>query len=254
MESFICIIGALKEEISGVKGLMEVHETIPAGMGRAYCGVWSNRRIVLVRSGVGRDLAEKALKDISGRYTLSQIVSIGFAGGLDPDLKTGDLVFANSVKENFEGNGKDAEGNLLFTDSQFLDRALNLSVTKELNVRRGCLVTVDHPACTFQEKRFLFKRFSAIAVDMETSVLLRWALSNEIPLISVRVISDSANQELVDFSHCINENGQLSKLKAGWHVVIHPGLFSKVETIRQSAQLAAKNLTRYLEEWIASTW
>ena len=251
MKDAMCVIGALKEEIFGIKAQMDIHETVSAGLGRAYYGRWFHHPVILVRSGVGRKLAKRALEEVVSRFSISEIVSIGFAGGLEPKLETGDLIIADSVRETHSETGIPSPESLLPLDSHLLDQALRLSFRDKLTIKSGGLVTVDTPACSREEKQKLHRHYSAIAVDMETSSLLRLAISKKIPFLSVRSISDSADQELVDFSHCFNEEGEISRFKAGWHVLTNPSLLPKAETLRQASRFAAKNLTCYLKKWVS---
>ena len=249
MNHSLCIIGALKDEIAGIRGRMDVQEVHSAGMGTVFKGTWHHQRILLVRSGIGRKLALQALDHICHQYSVSGILSIGFAGGLVPDLKLGDLVIADTIRDV----GTDVcleETDLLPVDGLWVERALKLNFPEALVRWQGRVVTIDRPVCKPAEKRRLGKDCAAMAVDMESSVLLRAALKLEIPFLSVRAISDSVDQELIDFSHCIDISGDISTVKAGWHVLTHPGLLPQVETLRKGSRDAAKNLTRFMDGWI----
>lgn len=249
MEHSICIIGALKDEIAGIKGRMTVHESCPAGSGRAFIGVWHHRRVILVRSGIGRRRAEEALEAIALNHSLSEVVSIGFAGGLIPCLHLGDLVIADAVHEPPPEPGHEIS-DLIPVDGVLVEKAMSLSFPFDMPRRKGKLVTVDQPLCLPWEKQKLAERLAAVAVEMETSALLRLALAQELPFLSVRAISDTVDHELVDFSHCIDGDGEVNKVKAGWHVITHPGLIPQVTELRRAAQTAAKNLTCFVEEWV----
>ena len=249
MNNSLCIIGALKDEIAGIKDRMDVQEVHSAGMGTVFEGTWHHQRILLVRSGIGRKLALQALDQVCHQYSVSGILSIGFAGGLVPDLRLGDLVIADTIRDI----GTDIyleETDLLPVDGLWVERALKLSFPEVLRRWRGGMVTSDKPICKPAEKRQLGKDYAALAVDMESSALLRVALKLEIPFLSVRAISDSVDQELIDFSHCVDISGEISKVKAGWHVLTHLGILPQVETLRKGSRNAAKNLTRFADEWI----
>ena len=183
---------------------------------------------------------------------MSSIISIGFAGGLTSDLQLGDLVIADTVYEvGMNTELIDLKGaDPLTVDSVWVEQALKLSFLEDLPRRRGGLVTSDKPICNPEEKKRLGRDFLALAVDMESSVLLRVALKMKIPFLSIRAISDTAEQELINFSNYVNSSGQLSKTKAGWYILTHPGLIPKVEKLRKGSQKARSNLTRFLDKWI----
>ena len=249
MDYVICIIGALKDEISQIKGRMDIYESHSAGFGMAYFGVLHQQRVILVRCGVGRALAKVALEEVLRKYVVSQVVSIGFAGGLVSKLKLGDLVIAEAVRE-FTSQDIRKEPELLPLDGVLVEKALALRFSSRLARLKGELVTVDRAMCTPTEKLNLGRRFSAMAVDMETSALLRLCIAQNLTFLSVRGISDTVDQELMDFSSCFESSGELSKIKAGWHILTHPLMIPDVYEFRKAIQLSAKNITRFVEEWI----
>ena len=199
--------------------------------------------IVLVRSGMGRDRARRALAEVAGKWDLEEVISIGYAGALDPSLEVGDLVVADKVVE--------------MDSSQPAGEMKSYSLDKEIfnttaAVRERILLTVDCVAATPEEKKQLRERYSAVAVDMETSALAEEAKARDLSFISVRAITDTADQELIDCSHLVEEDGDVSKVKAGWHVLTHPGDLKGMIALRQHAITATANLTEFLKLYFNS--
>jgi adenosylhomocysteine nucleosidase len=234
MEKRIAIIGAIKDEIAGIKNQMQITDTLRWPTGNAFAGTWQGVPIVLVRSGMGRDRARRALAEITGKYDLECVISIGYAGALDPVLQVGDLVAADQVVyyETLKSYS---------LDEKFL------STMPE--ARRGTLLTVNEVVATPPEKKALREKFSAVAVDMETSALAEEAQARNLAFASVRAITDTANQELIDCSHLVAEDGDVSKLKAGWHILTHPGDLKGMIELGQHAKLATVNLTVFLKRY-----
>ena len=231
----IAIIGAIKDEIAGIKKQMQITDTLRWPTGNAFVGEWHGRTIVLIRSGMGCDRARRALAEMAKKFELEQVISIGYAGALDPALKVGDLVVADQVV--------------------YYETMKNYSLDKELlsmmpEARRGTLLTVDSPAAKPQEKKALREKYSAVAVDMETFALAEGAETHHLPLASVRAITDTADQELIDCSPLVADDGDVSKLKAGWHILTHPGDLKGMIDLGQHAKLATANLTEYVSQWI----
>jgi adenosylhomocysteine nucleosidase len=237
MEKRIAIIGAIKDEIAGIKNQMQITDTLRWPTGNAFAGTWQGVPIVLVRSGMGRDRARRALAEITGKYDLECVISIGYAGALDPVLQVGDLVAADQVVYYETLKSYSLDGELLGTMPE---------------VRRGTLLTVDRVAATPQEKKNLREKYSAVAVDMETSALAEEAEARHLPFASVRAITDTANQELIDCSHLVAEDGDVSKLKAGWHILTHPGDLKGMIELGQHAKIATANLTAFLRKCMSS--
>lgn len=242
MDRPICILGALREEINGIRRAMSVEEQFKAGRADVWMGNWAGVRIALVRTGVGKDCALNALEEVLNRVNPSIILSIGYAGGLDPKLKVGDIVVADRVLEDTQSN----RGIGYTIGSDLLSHVEALPPPDGVTLHRGPLVTVDEPVTDPESKRALGTRHGAIAVDMETSVLIARATGEQIPFLSIRAISDTADQSLVDVSSFIGDDGEVSKLKAGWYVATHPQTIKHFISLRNQSQKATRNLTDLL--------
>lgn len=252
MKHYIGIIGAVKEEIAGIKQRMRIRERHTLEHAALWVGEWQGYSIVLVRSGMGRDRACRALKEVAERYPLVLLLSIGYAGGLDPDLDVGDMVIADTVLD-FEPGAGDSENAALRKfplSSAMVNQALILSCPADTLMIRGTLVTVDQVVATPKEKQALRERSQASAVDMETSELAREAEDRAIPFLSIRSITDTVSQELMDCSHLVEADGEVSTLKAGWHVLTHPGDLKSMIELRTHAQKATANLTEFLLQFL----
>ncbi|MEE8127283.1 MAG: hypothetical protein V3T45_01925 [Nitrospinaceae bacterium] len=243
MELRIAIIGAIKDEIAGIKNQMQITDTLLWPTGNAFVGEWQGVSIVLVRSGMGRDRARRALVEVAERYDLKELISIGYAGALDPSLEVGDLVVADKIIEMDSSR----------SDEDMKSYSLNKEIFNTTGeIHRKILLTVDCVAATPKEKKKLREKYSAVAVDMETSALAEKVQAWNLPFISVRCITDTADQELIDCSHLVEEDGEVSKLKAGWHVLTHPGDLKGMIELGQHAKIATANLTEFLRQYFES--
>jgi adenosylhomocysteine nucleosidase len=243
METRIAIIGAIKDEIAGIKNQMQITHTLHWKTGNAFVGEWQGVPIVLVRSGMGREKARRALIEVSEKWDLKEVISIGYAGALDPSLEVADLVIADKV---IEVDSSQPEKEM---KSFALEKEIFGTLTA---LRRKILLTVDRPAATPEEKKQLREKYSAVAVDMETSALAEEAEARHLDFFSVRAITDTADQELIDCAHLVEENGDVSKLKAGWHVITHPGDLKGLIALGQHAKTATANLTEFLKPYFIS--
>lgn len=102
------------------------------------------------------------------------IVSAGFSGALQPDLQLGDIV----IGENF-------------SDARILAA---LPVFPEF--RRGRVLTVPDILETGEAKRQCGMESGALAGDLESEHLHRVCLAAGIPMLSVRTVSDTMEQDL----------------------------------------------------------
>ena len=246
MDQPVLILGALREEIAGVRGRMLVEDQFKAGHGDVWSGTWENRSIVLVRTGVGKKCANKVLEDVLHRVEPSLILSTGYAGGLSHDLNVGDLVVADRVLDDSAESFSGEELSAAAPDRQWLDQVKGLNPSGRFSIHYGTLLTVSGVVADSSAKLQLGSRCGALAVDMETSVLLTGAGEKNIPFLSIRAVSDTADQSLADVSSLVGKDGTVSKLKAGWYVATHPQTIPHFISLRQQSQKATRNLTDFI--------
>ncbi|MEG3147313.1 phosphorylase [Sphingomonas sp. RT2P30] len=183
------------------------------------CGLTREARII-ARPGLtvvagGGDAArlEAALEAAAGGSTM--LLSSGLAGALDPALKAGDVV-VGSLFSHLPGTGRgtarEASGG--GGEPQTLRAGQSPSTSfagppprsgevffgwlasqlPEATV--GTILATDSIIASAAEKRDLFARTGAIAVDMESHIAARVAARHGLPFAIVRTISDSADQAL----------------------------------------------------------
>ena len=115
------------------------------------------------------------------------VVSFGLAGGLDPALRPGDLVIADSVV-----SGADR-----YETHRGLSGALAQGAGgKGCKVAPGVIVGVDQPAMDPRAKALLRETAQADAVDMESHLAAEFARMRGVPFAVLRAISDPAARAL----------------------------------------------------------
>ena len=243
MDQPIFILGALQEEINQIRKLMIVKEQLKIGHVDVWVGSWEGASIVLVRTGMGKNCALGALEEVLNRVNPSLILSIGYAGGLDPKLKAGDVILVDHV---LEINKAFANVGSYPIDLKQLELLQGLTYPKKIVVHRGKLITVDQVVDNPAVKQELGSRYNALAVDMETAVLIAHATKKKIPFLSVRVLSDTVEQSLVNVGSFIGDDGKVSKLKAGWYAMTHPNTVKNFISLRGQSRLASRNMTEFL--------
>ena len=144
--------------------------SLPTWAGR--CG---EKRVTVVHTGVGdtpegRERLRAALGAADGA---GWVISAGYAGALAPGLRVGDLVLGKN-----------------HSDPGLLNAARLLLERESPHV--GSLLT--HPATveTAAGKGALHAATGALAVDMETAWIAVVCAAAEVPLLSLRVVSDDA--------------------------------------------------------------
>jgi len=142
------------------------------------------------------------------------VISFGVAGGLDPSLKTGDVVVATEV---MAGDTRWLAG-LSLTEDQIASIALG-----RRRVVRGLLAGVEEVVAASSCKAALHSETGAAAVDMESHIAAAYAAEAGIPFAALRVISDPAHRALpVVARKAIKPNGDLDLLRIMGSVVRNP--------------------------------
>jgi hopanoid-associated phosphorylase len=142
------------------------------------------------------------------------VISFGVAGGLDPSLKTGDVVVATEV---MAGDTRWLAG-LSLTEAQIASIALG-----RRRVVRGLVAGVEELVAASACKAALHSETGAAAVDMESHIAAAYAAEAGIPFAALRVISDPAHRALpVVARKAIKPNGDLDLVRIMGSVVRNP--------------------------------
>lgn len=115
------------------------------------------------------------------------VLSWGLCGGLDPALKSGDLVVGAEVIVDDERFGTDA------TTAAALQRSLS---EHGVSARLACLAAVGGPVVSASAKARLRAATGAAVVDMESGIAARFARERAAPFAVLRAVSDPAERNL----------------------------------------------------------
>ena len=98
-------------------------------------------------------------------------------------------------------------------------------------------------AVTAYEKATLRERTGADAVEMESGIIRRLCRERGIPSATVRVISDTAQEDLpLDFNALMKPNGKLSLGRIARDVLRRPRELPALMALGRQTKLAARNL------------
>lgn len=124
-----------------------------------------NRNVTIFHTGVSRTRCEHVIGDFLNAARPRIVISSGFAGGLTESLNVGDLI----VAENFS----------------------DPTLASPVNATRVKLFTSPG---VVENREEIARKTGADAVDMETEVIAQACAARSIPMLSLRVISDTARE------------------------------------------------------------
>jgi len=177
-------------------------------------------------TGMGPENAEASIRSALGRESVKHVISAGFAGGLDPKLPRGALVFETD-------------------DPEF---ACQIS---SLGGQRVRFHTAPRVAVTAEEKRGLREATGADAVEMESGAIRAVCRELTVPCTVARVISDPAGEDLpLDFNRLTKSDMRLSYLRLAGQLAAHPGRIARLRRFAAEVQSCARHQATMLASLI----
>ena len=186
---------------------------------------FENGQAVLVCGGIGADAARRATEAAIELYQPDLVLSVGFAGALEPALKVGEIFSPSRVVDVRDGS------------------------TVETSAGRGTLVSVAAVAGV-EQKAKLAEYYGAQAVDMEAAAVARGALARGVRFITVKAISDESTFVMPSMDRFVDHDGQFHETAFAASVVAQPWLWLKVFRLARNSATAARALCAELERYI----
>ncbi len=191
----ILIVAADRREFAGWK----VSRT-----GRSGTVRMNGHEVLLVANGAGRTRAAAAVDNALRDFPADAVISTGFCGALDPELRVADIVVGTCV------SGPD--GNYYAASP----------VRAAARFHTGPVSSLDHVAQTAEEKRKL-RAAGACAVEMEAAGVAARARARGLPFYCVRSVTDLASETLQnDFNAALRPDGHFGTMVILRNLLRHP--------------------------------
>ena len=140
--------------------------------------------------GLGEEAAP-ALTELLAAEHPSAVLSLGFAGALTAQGRTGDLVLCMELV-----SGLPTPSDPLAADAALADSVRRGLEQSGLPSHQGKLLTVPSPLLAPDEKRSAGASSGALAVDMEGHAMAQAALEQATPFLALRVVLDPVGYPL----------------------------------------------------------
>jgi adenosylhomocysteine nucleosidase len=165
----IAISFALSAESTDLVTLLREKRSVVHGGIESIQGKIDNRSVEIFHTGVGRNSCQSKIDSFFRAEPPQYFIAAGFAGAVRDDLRAGDLILGQN-----------------FSDPTLLAKANEL-----LSARAVSLFTSPTIVDSIDERNEIARAQGADAVDMETEIVSRACAERGIPILSLRVISDS---------------------------------------------------------------
>jgi len=187
----------------------------------------SRERVRPLITGMGRANAERAAREALRKAKPSLVLTCGFAGGLDPELPGGVVLFETDPQSPV---------------APFLAAA---------GAKPAKFHCADQVAVKASEKRALRATTGADAVEMESAHIRSICREVGIPAATLRVILDPANEDLpVDFNQLMKEDRSLDFKKLALLLLRSPRTIKGLLALQQQSRHAAEALANVLDRGI----
>jgi len=195
--------------------------------------------LVLVTGGMGPKNARSKAEAAFATGKPDAVLVIGLCGGLTPSLPEGRVV-AYTECQSTEATNSPLHCSYIITDL-----IVELLKSSSITCDRVVGITSSRIATT-RDERHALARDGATVVDMESYSIVKAATNAGTPVVVLRVVGDSIDQELPDFNRALNDSGALDGRKAfvirgGYRISYYTEPISNWFNAESAAQLVSAN-------------
>lgn len=237
----LAVVAALREEVAPLLRRLR-HRRVSSEDGgvRVVGGFLGRVPLALACSGAGVRNAERGARTLLRAAPGVPLLGIGVGGALSPELRAGDLVIGEWIREGAMA---------LDSSAEWVARA------HRAGARAGSVETVDEVITAAARKRELWERLGrpeAAVVDMESS---RWgavALAEGRSFLVVRAVSDEAGEDLPSYlATCRDEGGGLDRGRVLRRLLGRPSSLGALLRLRRRLQSCSGALAALVAELTA---
>jgi adenosylhomocysteine nucleosidase len=197
--------------------------------------------VVLVRSGMGGPNTSRAAQRTLDRFTITQVVLVGFAGGAKAGLGTGDLVVCSEAIEYGEA------GRRTHSTPELVERARRTGQP----ATTSAALTVTRVISTADEKRRLGEEYDAAVVEMEGFHLLNVFGLCGVPGLMVRAVLDPVDEDLPDMSHLLKDTGEPRPGALLAYLSSNPAQALKLPGLKKRVKVCRQAMNRFVKEYLS---
>ena len=200
----IGIIGAMSEEVQGIKKLMTDIEEEKIGTLTFYTGVMHDKDIVLLETGIGKVNAAIGATLMIEAFDVEEIIFTGVAGGVNEELDLGDVVISRDlIQHDFDtsafgdklGMIPRMDNSIFKADDELIELAVNAGKKLKGKVIVGRVLSGDQFIASPEKIAFLKKEFNGDCTEMEGAAVGHVCQVLDIPFVVIRTMSDKANSD-----------------------------------------------------------
>lgn len=199
----LAIMGAMEEEIKPLLAYFDDVKVTEFAKNRYYEVSYKGIEIVIAYSKIGKVFASLTASTMIEKFGCEVLLFSGVAGAINPTLKIGDLIVANSLCQHDlditafgHPNGFVPGGEVFVETSKELRQiAFDTAHENGISVIEGIIATGDQFVHSNERKEFIETTFKADALEMEGASVAVVCNALDVPCLILRAISDSADMD-----------------------------------------------------------
>ncbi|MGL1891518.1 MAG: 5'-methylthioadenosine/S-adenosylhomocysteine nucleosidase [Spirochaetaceae bacterium] len=199
------IIGAMEQEVKGLKSKMTNIETITKSSCIFYHGTLDKMDVVLLQCGIGKVASAVGTTILIDQFAPDIVINTGSAGGLSTDLNVGDVIISTDVRYHDVDvtlfgydygqlpkmpAGFTPDAGLIKIAKKAADKIKDIHITDGLIITGDSFIHDPKVVETIKSKLPPMK-----ATEMEAAAIAQVCFMSKVPFLIIRSISDVPGQE-----------------------------------------------------------
>ncbi|MCQ2465399.1 MAG: 5'-methylthioadenosine/adenosylhomocysteine nucleosidase [Oscillospiraceae bacterium] len=195
----IGIIGAMPSELADIRNTLKNAEIKKISGFDFYINEVSGKTVINACCGIAKVNAALCTQVLIDNFKPDAVINAGIAGGMDSSVKVCDMVVSTEVLPHdldlhFLKDYPPYCG-IFRADENLIETAVKICTKQGIKSFKGRIVSGEAFISDNKTKNDIKERLNPFAVDMESAAVGHCAYLNEMPYVSVRCISDNADDE-----------------------------------------------------------
>ncbi len=195
----IGIIGAMPSELADIRKTLVGAAIVKHSGYEFHVNTFDGKLVINACCGIAKVNASVCAQVMIDKFNVDAIINTGVAGGMERSVKVCDIVVSNEVLPHdlelrFLENYPPYNG-IFKADEKLIEIACQTCDEFKYARHIGRVVSGEAFISSNEVKNEICEKFSPLAVDMESSAIGHCAFMNQVPFLSLRCISDNADDE-----------------------------------------------------------
>lgn len=241
----ILLLCATKTERAGLHQSLQIKKSHDFTSGFSFYHT-NDESVFIGQTGIGFEQTQKfldQLKTLSLNFDL--IFQFGLSGALIEEIQAKDLILVSKIYSKLSDEQIELDDSIIAKLESYL---------KEINdtYHKGALLSSPEVLSTPTQKKKMGEAYKAIAVDMESFLVAKYALENCISYISLRVCFDHMSKDLtqLDQADLVSAEGEVKPFHLITGLVKNPKLIMNLPEFQKISSQGLKKIHEIIKKFI----